>query len=394
VTKIDRNSLVDSQDKTTVRKYRIAVAALFFLQGLCFASWASRIPDIQTKLGLSEAALGMVLLGLPVGLLISLPFSGWMIFKMGSRTVVAVGLLLYACVLIAIGSAETKWELVAYLFLFGFAGNMSNIAINTQAVSVEGLYKRPIMASFHGLWSLAGFAAAIIGSFMVSNSVLPFLHFIITGIVVVLVFALCYRYTVRNENNKKATSKLLILPEKSLVRLGIIAFCSMICEGAMFDWSGVYFNKVIMAEKAWRSSGYMAFMSTMAAGRFIADSFTHRFGLHRTLQLSGCLICAGLIISITFPVLIAGIIGFLLVGFGVSSVIPLVYSAAGKSKVLEVGIAITAVSTIGFFGFLLGPPLIGFVAGVSSLRVSFFIIALMGFTIFLMAKAIHVPRSE
>jgi len=108
--------------------------------------------------------------------------------------------------------------------------------------------------------------------------------------------------------------------------------------------------------------------------------------LNRTLQVSGCLICIGLIIATAFPVLIAGIIGFSLVGFGVSSVVPLVYSAAGKSKKLEVGMAITAVSTIGFFGFLIGPPLIGFVAGISSLRVSFLIIAAMGFTIFFLAK--------
>jgi MFS family permease len=308
-----------------------------------------------------------------------------MVFKFGSRKVVALGLLIYACVLISLASAETKWQLILCLFLFGFAGNMSNIAVNTQAVSVEAIYQRPIMASFHGLWSVAGFSAAIIGGLMINNNVGPLSHFIIIACLVVIVFAGSYQYTVKDDNKKSATNKIFVLPEKSLLRLGVIAFCSMICEGAMFDWSGVYFHKVIMAEKAWRSSGYMAFMGTMATGRFIADRFTHKFGLHKTLQASGCLICAGLLIAIAFPVLLAGIIGFLLVGFGVSSVIPLVYSAAGKSKVLEVGIAITAVSTIGFFGFLIGPPLIGFVAGFSSLRVSFFIIALMGFTIFLLA---------
>jgi MFS family permease len=130
----------------------------------------------------------------------------------------------------------------------------------------------------------------------------------------------------------------------------------------------------------------MAFMCAMATGRFVADWFTQRFGLHTTLQLSGCLIFSGLVIAITLPFLVPGIIGFLLVGFGVSSVIPLVYSAAGNSKVMEVGMAITAVSTIGFFGFLIGPPLIGFIAGWASLRLSFLIIALMGFTVFLLSK--------
>src|SRR5690606_10043229 len=142
--------------------------------------------------------------------------------------------------------------------------------------------------------------------------------------------------------------------------------CSMMCEGAMFDWSGVYFQKVVMAEKALIGVGYTAFMVTMAGTRFVADGLSHRFGLRRVLQASGTFTTAGLLLSVLLPSFITAVIGFLLVGIGVSSVVPLVYSAVGKSKTLNPGVALAAVSTLGFLGFLIGPPLIGLVAGASS----------------------------
>lgn len=367
--------------------FRIAVGALFFLQGLSFASWASRIPTIQQKLGLSESGLGFVLLSIPAGLLFSIPFSGWFVAKMGSRKVVTTALFFYSFILITIGLAATQWQLMLCLFCFGFFGNMSNIAVNTQAVGVEAIYERPVMASFHGMWSLAGFTAAALGSVMIGNGVMPHQHFAIIAFFMLLAVGITFRFTLKEDFNKQAAGqKVFVKPDKSLVNLGIVAFCSMICEGAMFDWSGVYFKKVVMAEKAWIGAGYTAFMATMATGRFIADWFTGRFGIQRTLQLSGILIASGLLTAVLLPQLVTAIIGFFLVGFGVSSVVPLVYSAAGKSKVMSAGVAIAAVSTIGFLGFLIGPPLIGMIAGLSSLRVSFVSIAAMGLCVSLVAS--------
>ena len=155
----------------------------------------------------------------------------------------------------------------------------------------------------------------------------------------------------------------------------------MICEGAMFDWSVVYFKKVLIEPIQLQGYGFSAFMLTMASGRFIADGFAHRFGLKRTLQVSGILTTTGLLIAVIFPHFYTAIIGFLLVGAGVSSVVPMVYSAAGKSKTMSPGVALAAVSTIGFIGFLVGPPLIGFIAGLATLRVSFIFIAFMGFCV-------------
>ena len=291
--------------------FRIAVAALFFLLGICFASWASRIPSIQQTLGLSEAALGLVLLAIPVGLLFSIPFSGWFVAKLGSRKVVSVALILYSLILITIGLAQTKFQLMGCLFLFGFFGNMSNIAINTQAVGVEAIYARSVMASFHGMWSLAGFTAAAIGSVMIGANVVPYRHFIIIALFVLTTIFIAFRYTLKEDFNKQQKGqKIFVMPDKSLLNLGVIAFCSMICEGAMFDWSGVYFKKVVMAEKVWIGAGYTAFMSTMATGRFVADWFTSKFGVRNTFRISGVLTAAGLMIAVLFPNLVTAIIGF------------------------------------------------------------------------------------
>jgi MFS family permease len=370
------------------KAYRVAVGSLFFMQGLTFASWASRIPSIQQNLQLSHTALGVVLFALPVGSMLALPLSGWLINRLGSKVVAINALLLYSMLLIILGLASSITQLALGLVLFGMAGNFSNIAINTQAVGVEAKYDRNIMASFHGLWSLAGFTAAGIGTFMISRNVVPFAHFLAMISVIFLGMAIAFHFLLPDEKKKEVTnSRFFVRPDKTLVTLGIIAFCCMMCEGAMFDWSGIYFQKVVGAEPQWIGAGYTAFMCTMAAGRFVADNVARRIGFKRTVQLSGLLIAIGLGISVALPYLVTSIIGFLLVGFGVSSVVPMVYSEAGKSKKLSPGAALAAVSSIGFLGFLFGPPVIGVIAGLLGLRFSFLIIALIGLSIILIVQA-------
>ena len=194
--------------------------------------------------------------------------------------------------------------------------------------------KNPFLASFHGLWSLAGFAGAAVGTFMIGRGIDPSIHFSVIAVLVVVSVLLAFRF-LKDDTGSVQSGPVFVMPDSSLMKLGIIAFCSLICEGAMFDWSVIYFKKVIHAENAWMAAGYTAFMATMATGRFVADSFSHKFGLKKTLQLSGSLTAAGLLIAVIFPYLVPAVCGFLLVGFGVSSVVPLVYSAAGKSKTMQ-----------------------------------------------------------
>lgn len=370
------------------RIYRIAVSVFFFIAGFTFATWASRIPDIKEKLQLSDAGLGTVLFALPVGQIVSLPLSGWLTSRFGSRPILIAAALLYPLTLLLLSVAGTTWMLVMALFLFGLWANLVNIAMNTQAVEVETLYGRSIMASFHGLWSLAGFSGAAIGSFFVSSGLSPLIHFsIICVITTVLVFAF-YKNTLPNDAPAKSSQPIFVRPDSRILTLGLIAFCCMLCEGAMADWSGVYFQKIVQTPAAYTTLGYVAFMGTMATGRFLGDWLITKFGVKTMLQLSGILIAGGLLIAILLPSLVAATTGFLLVGFGVSCVVPMVYGLAGKSTTMSPGMALTAVSTISFLGFLVGPPLIGLIAQATNLRWSFAVIALLGFGTTLLAGKI------
>ena len=374
------------------RLHRIAVSSFFFLAGICFASWASRIPDIQNKLQLNSAALGGVLLCLPIGLLCSLPVAGYLVAKFGSRIIVMLASILYACTLPMLGFASSVTQLMFTLFVFGFGGNMMNISVNTQAVATERLYHKPIMASFHGVWSMAGFTGAAIGTAMVHFQVLPPWHFLSITSMAALILLIFSGKLIQKDSNRDDKQPIFARPDKSILNFGLIAFCSMICEGAMFDWSGIYFAKVVRPDHSLVTVGYTAFMCTMATGRFVGDWVAFKLGTKTMLQLSGLLTACGLLLSVIFPHLITATIGFLVVGAGVSSIIPIIYSAAGKSRIMSPGVAIAAVSTIGYLGFLFGPPFIGFIAQATSLRISFALIAVMGTMIAVLAGGLKVEK--
>lgn len=375
-----------NQKSLTARRIRISL--FFFFYGFIFASWASRIPNIQQHLQLSETELGAVLLAMPVGSFITLPFSGLLTSKIGSRKVVIAASSIYCLVLSGIGLADSVWLLTVCLFLFGSSGNMMNIAVNTQALELEKLYNKTIISSFHGMWSVAGLVAAALGTYFIGKAFPVSSHFLLVAGISLLCFILCSPYLLREVLKKQDKRPLFTKPDKAFWGLGIIAFCSMICQGAMFDWSGVYFKKVVVAEPAFIGLGYTAFMISMTAIRFITDWLTQRMGFRKIIVCCGIFTTVGLLISVFFPFLLPATIGLLLIGIGVSPGVPLVFSAAGKSKILPAPVAIAAVSSIGMIGLLIGPPIIGFIAGLTSLKTSFLILSFFGVGIIVSALSL------
>lgn len=265
------------------------------------------------------------------------------------------------------------------LFFFGVAANLTNISVNTQGVGVERLYQCSIMARFHGLWSLAGFFGALLGAAMVDWHISAETHFIAIFLICMIIWPFFPPLFCRGCPAFLLPGRRYV-PEHGCLCTGhrLIAFGSMVSEGTMFDWSGVYFESVVKPGPGLVQMGYVAFMSTMALGRFTADRLVMRFGPVRVLRASGILIASGLLVSVLFPMLWSATLGFLLVGFGTSSIVPLCYSMAGKSRKMIPSMALASVSTIGFLGFLMGPPVIGHIAHASSLRWSFSLIALVG----------------
>lgn len=361
-------------------RQRVALSAVFFQSGLCFSSWASRIPDIKQAFMLDDADLGLLLLIKPFGSFLGLPLAGWFVDNYGSRFSVGVAIVAYSLCLVMISLSPTVHVLAAVLFVFGMCANLVNVSVNTQALNVQQHYGRVVMASFHGLWSIAGFTGAGIGALAISANMEVHVHFITVAVIILLLLSLSFPF-LNKEKSSVRGGFTLIIPDKPILKLGIVCFCSMLCEGCMFDWSGVYFKQVIGAEEEMVTTGFIAFMSMMALGRFISDSFTNKWGTHVVLQFSGALIFAGLLLAVMMPYFVTGIIGFFLVGLGTSSVVPLTYTEVGKIRSGAPGKSIAMVATIGYFGFLLGPPLIGFIADALTLRVSFSLVALAGLCI-------------
>ncbi|MFV8342433.1 MFS transporter [Flavobacterium sp. XS2P39] len=372
-----------------LNRIRWAVSMFYFGLGLCFASWASRIPDIKTTLHLSEGDLGSILFALPLGQLVAMPFSGRLVTRFGSHRTLIVALLGYVFSLTNLGLAVHAWQLSLALFVFGIFGNFSNISVNTQGVYTEGLFKRTIMSSFHGMWSLAGFTGALVGLGMLAMDLTPYQHFLIVAAIVLLLVAFNFKFLIKaKETVTTEKKKGFRKPDSTLIWLGIIGFCCMASEGVMFDWSGVYFKDVVKAPGPLVILGYTSFMIMMAGGRFFGDGLSHKFGRKTVMQISGCMISVGLFTAVFFPFIIPSTIAFMFVGLGVSTIIPTLYSIAGKNPNIPTGEALTAVSSVSFLGFLMGPPIIGYIAEVFSLRFSFAFIGIFGFFIALMVSRI------
>ena len=360
--------------------------------GLSFASWASRIPDIKTSLDLSDGELGSILFAIPAGQFLMMAFSGRLVTRYGSHRTVLVAMPVYTICLNLIGWATTGLQLAAVLFLFGLAGNLNNISTNTQGVTTEKLYSRSIMATFHGIWSLAGFTGALTGLLMINLHIQPKWHFLFVLFIVWIIFSFNYPYLLKSEPAETKRRKFISRPDAILLQLGIICFFSMASEGAMFDWSGVYFKDVVRAKPSLVILGYTSFMIMMATGRFMADRIISRIGRLKLLQISGVVISTGLFTAVLFPHLVSCTISFMLVGLGVSAIVPTVYSTAGKYSKVPPGIALVTVSSVGFLGFLMGPPLIGHISELAGLRMSFTIIGFFGIGIALLVSRIKAFR--
>ena len=371
-----------------LKKRRLAVGTFFFLTGLCFSSWASRIPDFQRMFSLSEGQLGTLLLGMPAGSLIALPLAAWAVYRFGSRKVVLSGMSLYILSLVSLGFATSSFELALLVIVVGVLGNVMNISLNTQALFIETDYGRSILSSFHGSWSLAGFVGAGIGAGMVFLGLSPLIHYLVILILGAGMIFKTQHYIVSEVSGRESAGGGFVFkkPDSLIMRIGLVGFCGMMCEGCMFDWSGVYMAKAVAAPTALVPLGFFAFMGAMASGRFLADKVANRYGKIWVLRTSGILIFSGLCLAVFIPDLFVVLVGFVMVGLGTASVVPLSYSIVGRSQTYPTGIAIAMVSSISFFGFLLGPPLIGFIAEIFNLRTSFALVSIMGLAIALLVS--------
>ncbi|MFD3000456.1 MFS transporter [Pontibacter toksunensis] len=358
-------------------RQRVALSAFFFLSGFSFSSWASRIPTIKTAFGFNEAELGTVLLAMPISSLIGLPFSGWLLTKFDSRVPLSVGFLLHAACLSLIGFATTTTTLVMAVCLFSFSMRILNIAMNTQAITLQKQFDRKINGSFHGLWSTGGIAGVGFTTLLVAFNVAISPHLMAVTFIIILATLFSSRFLLQNDRSTAGNKLRFGKPDPYILYLGLLVFFAAICEGGMFDWSGIYFKEVLKVDLF--TAGYLIFMAFMALSRFLSDRIIDKIGMPATYMFSAVFIFLGIGLSTLFPSFWPAMLGFSLVGFGTAAVIPMTFTLAGASKKYSPGMAISIIATYGMVGMLIGPPLIGYLAHAFNLRVSFIAFAFAGF---------------
>jgi MFS family permease len=365
---------------------RIAITVYFFFLGFVFSSWASHIPDIKDKFSLNDAELGSILFMLPLGALCSLPFSGLLIAKVGSRWMSILSLFIYVGSLVAISLAGTTFLLSIVLFLFGMFGNFGNISLNAQGISIQHYIKKSILSSLHAMWSVGAFTAAAFTDWMMEENRTMQEHYFLIAIVMSIVILPLFFSLVKDPEQSNENQKIFAWPTKALLLLGLICFCGAMSEGTMADWSSLYYRQVINQPHVVSALGYTAFALFMSIGRFLGDPLIERWGHGRILKANGVLIAIGMITALvsTIPALV--MVGFALVGLGVSSIFPVVYILASKEKSMLPSAALAAVSSIGFIGFLVGPPVIGFIAEGVGLRTALLAVVLLGSIIVILAS--------
>jgi len=372
---------------TALASSRWAVTALFFMNGVIFATWVSRIPAIQKALGMSDGLLGGALLFMALGALVAMPVAGNLSTRFGSARVCGWSALVFFAGLPVLALAPNPWTLMAGLFIFGMGHGALDVAMNAQAVVVEVRYDKPIMSSFHALFSLGGLAGAGLGGVIAELGTRPEIHFGIIGAILALVtFAYACPRLLTGTAVRDVPKTPFAWPSQRLIMLGIIAFCVLMGEGAMADWSAIYLEKVTSASEGLAAAGYAAFSLTMAAGRFGGDALTAKFGPVKLVRWSGLLSAAGLVVALVSAEPVISILSFAAVGLGYSTVVPQVFTAAGRMEGMQAGPALAAVTTMGYFGFLIGPPLIGFLAEGVTLRMALGLIVLTSLVLTVLAS--------
>ncbi len=370
---------------------RLAVLAVFFLNGFGFASWVVRIPAVQEKLGLGEGLLGVALLGAAIGSLVAMPLAGWMVSRVGSRPVVGVTAFSWPVALVALALAPSLPFLVLSLVFAGMAVGSLDVSMNAQAVAVEKEYRRPIMSSFHAAFSFGGLLGAVVGGLAASAGIGVLPHFVAVAVLTVAATVVAYRALLPASADARQgdDGPAFVWPTRALMGLGIIAFCVLLGEGAMADWSAVYLNDTLETGPGFAAAGYAAFSLAMAVGRLTGDRLMERIGAVRIVRAGAAVSATGLGVSLFAAEPVFALAGFAAAGAGFSIIFPAALSAAGHSDEMAAGPALAAVSSAGYFGFLVGPPSIGFVAELVGLGTALYIVVALSAAIVLLAGSVR-----
>ena len=350
-----------------LRQARLATSAAFLANGLGFANWAARIPAVKDDVGLSTGSLGVALLGIAVGAVVAMPLAGALLVRFGSRGLTRLTLALSCVALPLPALASSLPTLMAALALLGIASGSLDVSMNAQAVMVEQGYGRPLLAGLHGLWSLGSLAGALIGGLAAAAGIAPRVHLLAVAAVLLAAGLLATRRLLPGGADRDRATPGFVRPTRTLALLGAIAFCGLLSEGAAYDWSAVYLRDNLGAGEGLAVSAFAGFTVAMTVGRLVGDRLRARFGSRALLGSAALVAATGLGAGLALGHTLAAVAGFAVLGAGLSCIVPITFGAAGGASGLPSGPAIAVVSTVGYLGFIAGPPIIGGLGEVTSL---------------------------
>jgi len=357
---------------------------LFAVDGVGFGAWAAHVPVFKQFLHLENGSLTFVLVSLIIGAIITMPITGQLIEHYGSRRVLWVSAVIYVLMVALLAQASTLLVLIVFAGLYGAAKGAIDVSVNAQAITVEKQYGLPIMSFFQGCWSAGGLLGAGVASLMLQYGGTARSDLSLTAGVLILCSLWAMPLLIgekEHETAKPRRRSKFMWPDAALMRLAALAFFGLMAEGAIGDWASVYLRSDVGVTLSLAAAGYAAYAIAMAAGRFSGDWLAQRVSGKNILHASGLLVAAGMGCALLFPAWWPAVGGLMLTGIGVANIVPVIWGVAGRDTRMGAGPAISTVTTVGYCGFLTGPPIIGSLSVAVGLRIAMVVIALAGIVV-------------
>jgi MFS family permease len=346
---------------------RAAVSAIFFGNGFGIGIWAAQLPRFKAALGLSDGQLSLGLLAFALGAVALMPIIGWAITIIGSRVATLGAAFAFAVTLLMIGLAPSLGLFAAAAFLAGACNGSMDTSMNTNATVVERAWGRPIMSSFHAFFSLGGLAGAALSGLLIALG-LSILSTLLIACLSMGALFLAAAFGMIEETGRAGEGHGFAWPRGTVAIVAVLAMFCLVVEGAMADWSAIYLQTVAGADLQTAVSGFAAFSLAMTICRFLGDFMVHALGRTRALRFGGMLAACGLLLAIIVPQPVPATIGFALVGFGLANAVPVLFSTAAQIPGIAPSMGVAMVATLGYAGYLIGPPIIGFGGDLFGLR--------------------------
>jgi MFS family permease len=353
---------------TTIRRARAATTVVFFLVGCVYSAWGTRVPAIKEQLDLSDGQLGLAILGLEGGAIVGLPVGGALVARLRSRVALRLGFVGYPVALVLAALASDLTALAGCLGLMAAASSIIDVAMNAQGVELERRYERPILSGLHAGHPFGLVVGGVVGALAASAGVSVAVHFVVVAGVGLVAGIGATWFLVREPAVDGQGS--FVLPRGRLLLLGVVAFFTFLLDGAAYNWAAVHLHSERHAPAGSAAMAFTLFSLTLAGGRLFGDRLVARFGRVRVVQGGGAVAAVGSLVAITSPTVPMTLAGWAIFGLGLAPLAPTVLGAAAQVSRVPPGVAIAAVTTIGYLGSFTGPPAIGGVAQVTGLSVA------------------------